>query len=115
MKALEILKQELHDELYYMALHSIAETQRAKNIKEAIAELEALQLTVPTLDTYITRLKKEVQFWMNNATASDSAELEELQAPKGCDGCKNEPYGNTQCLDCLRYYTDRYEPKGSHD
>ena len=42
MKALEMLKQELHSELYYIALHSILETSRAKALKEAIAELEEL-------------------------------------------------------------------------
>jgi hypothetical protein len=37
--------------------------------------------------------------------------ITEFQTPLTCDGCKNEPYGNTPCLDCIRYYTDKYEPK----
>ena len=42
-KALDILKADLHSELYYVALHGICETSRAKMLREAIAELEAMK------------------------------------------------------------------------
>lgn len=39
-KALEILKADLSGELYYVALHGICETSRAKILREAIAMIE---------------------------------------------------------------------------
>ncbi len=47
------------------------------------------------------------------------AELEALQTPKSCDGCKWEIYefrltnGLDVCNYCTREYIDRYEPKDS--
>lgn len=46
------------------------------------------------------------------------AELEELQKPKTCNGCRwhiseNTQYNIDPCLICNRNHIDRYEPKDS--
>jgi hypothetical protein len=64
----------------------------SSDINEATAELEALQARI--------------------------AELEALQAPRSCDGCKWEfdefrlSNGLDVCNYCTREHIDRYEPKG---
>ena len=73
-----------------------------KAIKEAIALLKFLK------DRKNTRLTTMIK------VQSCIAELEALQQPKSCDGCKfHEDVGwDDWCCDCIRKWTiDRYEAK----
>ena len=39
------------------------------------------------------------------------SELEALQQPKSCEGCKYQTIAEADCKTCSRYYRDEYEPK----
>ena len=88
LKALEILKR-LRDEYIHGELSS--------DINEAIAELEALQLTVYTLEAHIA----------------------EFQAPKKCSECASATKLNMAYCNCsyfgkvkVNHFCSYYEPEG---
>ena len=76
-----------------------------KALKEAI---ELLKFFKDRKNTKITTMIK---------VQSCIAELEALQQPKNCDGCKynrtDEDFHSYVCDDCYRKSVDRYEAKGA--
>ncbi|MFW9625125.1 MAG: hypothetical protein ACMV1K_00160 [Sulfurospirillum sp.] len=82
MKALEILKGHLS------ACNEMGIS--GEDYKEAIAELEAMNLT-----------RRE---WYQKG-------FNEAMKPKTCEGCKYQKIDIDRCDFCKRYYSDQYEPK----
>lgn len=70
-------------------------------LKIQLQAIEAWGFKSDDLDNQILETKEAI------------AELEALQAPKTCDGCRNIGKLMDICCDCSRMWSDKFEPKGS--
>ena len=95
-----------------------------KTKEDASEVIEAMGLTVSdAIRLFLKRVASDgaIPFELrvpNAKTLAAIAELEALQAPKSCDGCKWEKFNSDAdkliiCVKCNRLWGDNYEPKDS--